>query len=572
MSDDPGRHLRHEVRTSIAQISGYCELLLEEVADQGWDELTPDLLAIQSRSKQALAQAADLGAVAAATVPLLAHADRAQARLADLGDAACLNDVSSIQRAARHLLDLVNGAEAPSAAQPIARTEASAPPEPRTAPSGRVLVVDDDPANRDLLERRLQRLGCQVAAAEHGRQALEMLAASPFDLVLLDVMMPEMDGYATLGRLKSDPSLQDVPVIVLSAIDDLDSAVRCIELGAEDYLAKPINPALLRARVATCLEKKRLRDQEAAYLRDVGRVTAAAAAIEAAVFEPTSLADLAARGDALAGLVRVVQDVAAAYTRQTLLAEENARLNGILREQVDELERSRRLIASAEERLRQEIAELLHSRVQNRLLVAWHRVQQACDVLADDAARARALLAEVAQQLDDVREHDVRQVSHLLHPSIIQVGLVPALERLADDFLPQFQIDLHVEDPVAELDDPEHNHLPESVRLAAYRVVEEAFGNAARHARARQVEVALGLRTDQLAIRVRDDGQGFDPAAVRAGLGLSSIAARVGCVGGSWGVSSTPGQGTALEALLPLTLAEDAPLAMAAPLETKRLA
>jgi signal transduction histidine kinase len=171
-----------------------------------------------------------------------------------------------------------------------------------------------------------------------------------------------------------------------------------------------------------------------------------------------------------------------------------------------------------------------------------------------------------------VREHDVRQVSHLLHPSIIQVGLVPALERLTEDFLPQFQIDLHVEDPVADLDDPEHNHLPEAVRLAAYRVVEEAFGNAARHALARHVELALALRAERLAIHVRDDGRGFDPAAIRAGLGLSSIAARVGAVGGTWGVTSAPGQGTTLEALLPLTLAEDAPLAMAAPLDTKRLA
>lgn len=571
MSDDPGRHLRHEVRTLIAQISGYCELLLEEVAERGWDEVIPDLLAIQSSSKEALACAGVPAEIVRCTVPLLARAERIQARLAGLGDSACVADIGAIQHAARHLLHLVSGVAADATTEPARPPDAPARPEPRVGPSGRLLVVDDDPRNRELLRRWLERLGCRVAVAEHGRQALEMLAANPFDLVLLDVLMPEMDGYETLGRLKSEPGLQDVPVIVLSAIDDLESAVRCIELGAEDYLSKPINPALLRARVGTCLEKKRLRDVEARYLRDVGRVTAAAADIEAAVFEPAGLADLAARRDALGGLVRVVQDVAAAYTRQALLAEENARLNSVLREQVDELERSRRLIASAEERLRQEIAELLHSRVQNRLLLAWHRLQESRELLADNPDRARALLAEVSQQLDQVREHDVRQVSHLLHPSIIQVGLVPALERLADDFLPEFRIELDVEEPVAQLDDPGDNHLPEPVRLAAYRVVEEAFGNAARHAGANRVDVALGLRAEQLAIRVRDDGQGFDTGVVRAGLGLSSIAARVGCVGGSWRVSSTPGQGTALEAFLPLTLPEDEPLAMAAPLETKRL-
>jgi signal transduction histidine kinase len=251
-------------------------------------------------------------------------------------------------------------------------------------------------------------------------------------------------------------------------------------------------------------------------------------------------------------LVRVVQGVAAAYTRQALLAEENARLLGVLREQVDELERSRRLIATAEERLRQEIAELLHSRVQNRLLLAWYRLEDCREVMADEPARARDLLEEVSQQLHQVREHDVREVSHLLHPSIIQVGLVPAVERLVEDFLPQFRVELEVDAAVAELDDPEDNHLPEPLRLAAYRVVEEALGNAARHARANRVDIALGVGDEQLAIRVRDNGLGFDSRAVRAGLGLSSIAARVGCVGGSWRVSSTVGQGTALEAFLPL--------------------
>jgi signal transduction histidine kinase len=219
---------------------------------------------------------------------------------------------------------------------------------------------------------------------------------------------------------------------------------------------------------------------------------------------------------------------------------------------VDELERSRRLIASAEERLRQEIAELLHSRVQNRLLLAWYRLEDCREIMANEPGRARELLEEVSQQIQQVREQDVREVSHLLHPSIIQVGLVPAVERLAEDFLPQFRVDLEVDRAVSELDDPEDNRLPEAVRLAAYRVVEEALGNAARHARANRVNIGLGLGDEQLAIRVRDDGLGFDPREVRTGLGLSSIAARVGCVGGNWRVSSRVGQGTALEAFLPL--------------------
>jgi adenylate cyclase len=125
-----------------------------------------------------------------------------------------------------------------------------------------VLVVDDIEMNRDMLCSLLQADGHKTAVAENGRLAVELIKAQPFDLVLLDVMMPEMNGYEVLEHLKSDAGLRDIPVIVLSALDEIGSAVRCIELGAEDYLPKPFEPILLRARIGACLEKKRLRDQE----------------------------------------------------------------------------------------------------------------------------------------------------------------------------------------------------------------------------------------------------------------------------------------------------------------------
>lgn len=134
---------------------------------------------------------------------------------------------------------------------------------------GAVLIVDDVEANRDLLGRRLQRQGHQVVMAENGRKALELLKEKAFDLVLLDVMMPEMNGYEVLEALKADLSLRHIPVVMISALDDMDSVVRCIELGAEDYLFKPFNPTLLKARISACLEKKRLRDQEQAYLKQI---------------------------------------------------------------------------------------------------------------------------------------------------------------------------------------------------------------------------------------------------------------------------------------------------------------
>ena len=125
-----------------------------------------------------------------------------------------------------------------------------------------VLVVDDTEMNRDMLCALLEADGHQTAVAENGRLALELIKAKPFDLVLLDVMMPEMNGYQVLEHLKSDPALRDIPIIVLSALDEIGSVVRCIELGAEDYLPKPFDPILLRARIGACLEKKHLRDQE----------------------------------------------------------------------------------------------------------------------------------------------------------------------------------------------------------------------------------------------------------------------------------------------------------------------
>jgi adenylate cyclase len=126
----------------------------------------------------------------------------------------------------------------------------------------KVLVVDDTEMNRDMLCSLLEADGHKSAVAENGRLALELLKAKPFDLVLLDVMMPEMNGYQVLEQLKSDSSLRAIPVIVLSALDEIGSVVRCIELGAEDYLPKPFDPVLLRARIGACLEKKYLRDQE----------------------------------------------------------------------------------------------------------------------------------------------------------------------------------------------------------------------------------------------------------------------------------------------------------------------
>ena len=132
---------------------------------------------------------------------------------------------------------------------------------------GHLLIVDDNKVNRILLARSLEQQGHTIATAENGRQALEMLKRGTYDLVLLDIEMPEMDGFQVLEACLKDVDLRNIPIIMTSSLDELDSVVKCIELGAEDYLHKPVNPILLRARVNASLEKKRLRDEQRKLFR-----------------------------------------------------------------------------------------------------------------------------------------------------------------------------------------------------------------------------------------------------------------------------------------------------------------
>jgi adenylate cyclase len=158
-----------------------------------------------------------------------------------------------------------------------------------------ILVVDDNDDNRYALCRRLEREGYSgIETAENGRDALERLAARPFDLVLLDIQMPELDGYEVLTRMRADSILRHVPVIMISAVSELGSVVRCIELGADDYLPKPFNGVILRARVSACLERKRLHDREAAHLQEIERQRVRADRLLHAILPAPAVAELAA--------------------------------------------------------------------------------------------------------------------------------------------------------------------------------------------------------------------------------------------------------------------------------------
>lgn len=224
-------HVRHDLMNPINQIIGYAEMLIEEAEIVGQESFVPDLHRIRNASNT--------------LVLLINEFFGSQPGKGDGENSFPL----PLDRA------IVGALLAPET-----RLEAPRPGQ------SRLLVVDDLPANRDVLSRRLERQGHYVATAANGREGLDRLRKEAFDLVLLDVLMPEMDGYQMLQQLKSDDRLRHIPVIMISALGELDSVVRCIELGAEDYLPKPFNPILLRARLGACLEKKRLRDREQEYL------------------------------------------------------------------------------------------------------------------------------------------------------------------------------------------------------------------------------------------------------------------------------------------------------------------
>ena len=159
--------------------------------------------------------------------------------------------------------------------------------EPRKGAGARVLIVDDSRTVRLKLQKAIETLGHEATAVENGELALEQVAQNSFDLVLLDIVMPEMDGFDVLKVLKSSRGTRDLPVIVISALDEeMSSVIKAIELGAEDFLPKNFEPALLEARVSTCVEKKRLRDIEKEYLRQVAKLTRAATALEAGQVQP----------------------------------------------------------------------------------------------------------------------------------------------------------------------------------------------------------------------------------------------------------------------------------------------
>jgi len=293
------KHLRHDLRTPLNQMIGYSEMLIESIGENGPPEMLDDLQRLCGAAGELLTVLNDALAqwkVEAGKVDLVAlrrnmlgplnafvgYRDLCEEAARQRDRADLVADLQKIDQATGNLRQLLESELISSRAVPapsvtvapfgnsLSPASTSTPvvagtPPPATA-WGRILVVDDEPLNREMLLRRLARMGYRTTGAENGQRALELMASESFDLVLLDIMMPVMDGFETLDRLKADKKLKHIPVVMLTALDEVASTVRCIEAGAEDYVPKPFNPVILKARMGASLDKKRLRDQERAYL------------------------------------------------------------------------------------------------------------------------------------------------------------------------------------------------------------------------------------------------------------------------------------------------------------------
>lgn len=303
--------VRHTLRTPLNHIIGYSEMLLEEAGERSLESFTADLQRIHTAGKHL------------------------QALINDLLDPGA-QDKTGVTLAAQ-----------PATTSSLFKHDESDQNWPRVnreadseTAMGHLLVIDDNEGNRDMLSRRLRHQGYRVSTAVSGQGGLDFLKSERVDLILLDVLMPGMDGYDVLKELKSSNLWRDIPVIMVSALGEIQSVVRCIEQGAEDYLTKPFDPVLLRARIGACLEKKRLRDQEILYLKDVAHVTDAAAAVENGMFDAESLTDVAGRGDELGRLARVFQRMALeVQAREQRLKQQIQQL----RIEIDEVKKARQV-------------------------------------------------------------------------------------------------------------------------------------------------------------------------------------------------------------------------------------
>jgi CheY-like chemotaxis protein len=351
--------LRHRVRATAHRIVTDCEVLLSDTAQPEWRlwrEAIGEALLAGHQLRALVERRFHVASVTLSRDEAAAlHAElrepqhrivQAMTRVlalvpTDIDDELLLGDARAIRDMALRLGNdetlIMPAAHEPLACNPAQarspRHVSGAPAQP-DVDIPRLLVVDDTEAVRKVLIRLLEGLGYDVIAAAGGLEAMAIAERERIDVIITDIQMPECDGFELIRRLKANDATREIPVIVVSGLDDVENVVRCIELGAEDHLAKPFNRLLLQARVRASLERKRLRDRELAYLRRVAQLTVAAEEVESSTYLPGSLANLAGHDDELARLARVFDRVVSGWQSR------EARLQRRVRQFKEEILRS----------------------------------------------------------------------------------------------------------------------------------------------------------------------------------------------------------------------------------------
>lgn len=446
----------------------------------------------------------------------------------------------------------------------------------------RILVIEDAAEIRMLATLLLEQEGYTVLAAPDGEQGLVLARNSAPDLILLDIVMPGLDGYETCQRLKQDESTRDVPVIFMSAHDDVRAQTRGFELGAADYVTKPLSMPVLLARVRThvALHAQRrslegmFRDAlefapDAIILTDMqGRIVQVNARTLALFHydrheligqpldvlippHPTGPADCLRKDQTVfSGDINVGQLQTNRGWLQMAVVRDVTEARRVQQEMADSRQRLRELAAQGDamrEYERKSIAREVHDEL-GQVLTALRMDLTYADLtfgMADADLKDRLQGMRV---LVDRAIQGVRNVATNLRPSALDMGLVPALEWLVAEFPRHAGIPCVLEVDASRIDMPEHR------AIGLFRIVQESLTNVSRYAQAESVRISLRQDGGQFVLEVRDDGQGFDPAATaRTGsFGLLGMQERALALGGELTVDSAVGHGTTITARVPL--------------------
>ena len=353
-----------------------------------------------------------------------------------------------------------------------------------------ILAVDDNAANVRLLEAVLVPRGYTVLAAASGPEALAFVAQDRPDLVLLDIVMPGMDGFEVCRRLRADPASEALPVIMITSIGAKEK-LRALEAGADDFVSKPFDQAELLARVQSLLRVKQYHD--------------------------------------------VIQAQAAE------LAEWNRTLESRVADQVRELRASRARVVAAGDEARRRIERDLHDGAQQQLLALGVNLQLARDRLREEPGSAGAVLDQLASDLR-VAMAELHDLAHGIYPPLLVDSGLPEALRAAAGRSP---VDVRLRTPGV-------GRYASEVEAAVYFCCLEALQNAAKHAAGARVTVTVREEAGGLFFEVADEGPGFDPEAARRGHGFVNMSDRLGAVGGRIRCDSAPGRGARVSGTLPL--------------------